>query len=254
MASGDKSELKIYSMGVVSEDKKTGSDLIKVAPMEKIPFFNGEISGQGEQYNVEAPDGSGVNRKSTSTSEATIVAKWVPFGGSNRMSAPDVTAGETVVLFTFADTNDYFWTTIFREPKLRKLEKVLYAYSNTPSGQTAFDMTTSYWVEVDTIGKSVTLHTSKNDGEPFSYDIKLDTRNGNFSLKDNVGNTIGLDSKNSQITLESLEKVSVSNKGGDSVSISSGKVAIKSSSISIEGNLTVKGNISASGSVHGTNI
>lgn len=254
MASGDSSELKLYSLGVVSEDKKTGSDFIKVAPMEKIPFFNGEISQQGEKYNVEAPDAGGVNRKSSVTSEATIVAKWTCLGGSNRVSAPDVCAGETVVLLTFADTNDYYWTTIFREPKLRKLEKVLYAFSNEPSGQKEFNKDTSYWFEIDTLTKAITLHTSKNNGEPFSYDIKLDTRNGNFSIKDNVGNSVGLDSKNSQITVESLEKISVKNKGGDSINISSGNVTVKSSSISIEGNLTVKGNISASGSVHGTNI
>ena len=254
MSDDNSSGFKVYSMGIVSEDKKTGSDIIKVAPMEKIPFFNGKISDHGEKYDTEAPDASGVKRKSNVTSEATIIAKWTPLGASNRISAPDVSAGETVTIYTFADTNDYYWSTVFREPKLRKLEKAMYAWSNTPSSETAFDKNSSYWCEVSTLDQSVTFHTSKNNGEPFSYDIKIDARNGNLSIVDNAGNTIKLDSKNSEINIESLDKVKVSNKSGDSINVTAGNITIKSTSVKIEGNLSVSGNIGASGSVHGTNI
>ena len=49
------SEFKFYSIGIVAEDKKVGSDYIKVSPREVLPFFNGNISEHGQDYKAEAP-------------------------------------------------------------------------------------------------------------------------------------------------------------------------------------------------------
>jgi hypothetical protein len=242
------SELKPYSTAILAEDKKTGSDYIKAWPVEVIPFYNGNIAEQGSDYKVEAPDASGVLKKSKVTSEATVVAKWIPIGGGNRMSAPDVCAGETVLLYKFADAEDFYWTTMTREPLLRKKEKVMYAYSNIDSSTKEFDKNSSYWFEVDTIGKKAQLHTSKNDGEPYAYDVIIDTKKGNLTITDSSGNVFKLDSANSELKVETLSKVTLANKGGDSFSISNGKVAIKTSgSLDISGKVAITGSLTVNG-------
>jgi phage baseplate assembly protein gpV len=75
------------------------------------------------------------------------------------------------VLFKFGDVDEYYWTTIFREPGIRRLENVIYAFSNLKSGLTEFDKNTSYWLQVDTIHKKVHLHTD-NKGEVIQIDAK----------------------------------------------------------------------------------
>lgn len=200
MSSSRESNLKLYSLGIVAVTKERGSDAIKVTPIEELTMTNKKLSEEKSNYKVEVPDAKGVKRASEVESDIMIVAKWIPFGHSNRMTPPDVVQGETVVLFRFGDTDEYYWTTIFREAKLRRTETVNYGYSNIPSGMVAFDKQTSYWFEVSTDEKHVKLHTSKNDGEPFEYDISIDTSTGKILIDDNTGNSIELNSAENTIT------------------------------------------------------
>lgn len=200
MSSSRESNLKLYSLGIVAVTKERGSDAIKVTPIEELTMTNKKLSEEKSNYKVEVPDAKGVSRSSEVESDIMMVAKWIPFGHSNRLTAPDVVQGETVVLFRFGDTDEYYWTTIFREAKLRRLETVNYGYSNIPGGMVAFDKETSYWFEISTEDKHVKLHTSKNDGEPFEYDITLDTGNGKLLIDDNIGNSIELNSAENTIT------------------------------------------------------
>lgn len=200
MSTERESGLKLYSLGIVAVTKEKNSDLIKVTPIEVLTLSNKKLSEEKNNYKVEMPDAKGIKRSSEIESESMLIAKWIPFGHSNRLTSPDVVAGETVILFRFADTEEYYWTTIFREPKLRRLETVNYGYCNIPQGLEPFDKQTSYWFEVSTDHKYIKLHTSKNDGEPYEYDITLDTEKGNLLIDDNAGNSIELNSAESTIT------------------------------------------------------
>lgn len=168
------SQLKPISLGIVLVDKPENSDIIDVFPSEQLPFTEGKLN----------------NRPDTK-----INATWIPFGQSNRGTSPDVVAGETVQLYRFADTEDYFWTTIFKEPSLRRLERVLYAWSNVPDKGVVQDKENSYFVEVSTKDKWIHVHTATNDGEKCGYDVLIDTKNGRFTLADTLENIINLDSE-----------------------------------------------------------
>ncbi len=182
-------------MGIVAKDKPTATDTISVMPIEHITDTKGDIN-QESDYESKAKDHKKVPNQSKSVSKNTIDATWIPLGGSNRISSPDVTAGETVLIFTYADTNEFYWTTYLREPSIRRLEKVMYGFSNMSSGarSDAFDRETSYWYEVDTMNKYTKIHTSDNDGEYTTYDITINTKDGNIEIKDGVGNFIYFDS------------------------------------------------------------
>lgn len=259
MSEERQSKYRFYSLGIVVEDKKDGNDFIKVTPIEEITMANGLISGVKSNYKVNTPDAKGVKRANNLEGDVTIIAKWAPFSESNRITSPDVRASETVMIFTFADTGEYFWIDLGREPKLRRLEKVCYAYSNKPSGLDPFDKDSSYWVEFNTKDKSVKLHTANNDGEPFAYDIAIDSKNGTINLTDNAGVTVTIDS-NTQIATWKLKKLVVDGDldvtGAMSVSkgITGGGGGSMTGTLNVDGPINATANITTVGEVHGTNI
>lgn len=227
------SKLKLYSLGIVLEAKERNSDVIKVMPIEELPQTNGMLSESSKKYDVSMPNSQGVKSKDKLESDSGIIAKWI-LGGGNRITAPDVQPSETVLIYRFADTDEYYWSLVFREPKLRKLETVNYSFSNLPSGMSEFDKDTSYWFEVSTHDKHVKLHTSKNDGEVYSYDIEINAADGNLIIKDDAGNNITLDSKNNQILLNTVAGASIDLNNGD-INIKCNNLNIEAKSMSMSG-------------------
>ena len=257
----------MYSLGVVAKDKPTETDVIVVMPIEHITDKNSDINEETD-YESKSKDHKKVPNQVKTVSKNTIEATWIPFGDSNRMSAPDVIAGETVMIFTYADTNEYYWTTMMREPGIRRLEKVLHGYSNLSSGARTdgFDRDTSYWHEVDTMNKYVKFHTSDNDGELTTYDITLNTKEGTLEVKDGIGNSIVMNSgegsltvtMNSKVTLKAPEIIldgAVTTTGTqlieDKATLKSGMAVSGGggSTVDIGGNLNVQGNGNFTGRV-----
>jgi cytoskeletal protein CcmA (bactofilin family) len=204
------SELKLYSLGIVTENKPEGTDYILVTPIEKISIQEaGYINDKERTYSSTLTDIDGKKDNQEIKGVNKVRAKWIPFGHSNRITAPDVRANETVVLFKFGDVDEYYWTTIFREPTIRRLENVVYAFSNLKSGLTAFDKSTSYWLQVDTIHKKVHFHTADNDGEVTCYDIDIDTKNGILIITDNKGEVIQIDTQNNTININTEKEINI---------------------------------------------
>lgn len=186
--------LKIYSLGIVVQPKVRGSDTIIVHPIEAMPMVKGNIGPDTRSISVSLPDQHGVPKNSEVKGGDTIKAKWIAYGDSNRESAPDVQPSETVLIFAYADTQDFYWTTIFREPMLRRLETVRRMYSNQPSGQVPYDDDTAYWTEVSTHDKRMQLQTAINDGEKALYNVDVNGGEGFFLVTDDFKNYLRIDS------------------------------------------------------------
>lgn len=195
------SKLRLYSLGVVVESKPPGTDYILVSPVEELSLQeSGLIKEQTHTFTGVKPNTQGSQFNTEHESKNYVRAKWVDISGGNRTTAPDVVSNETVLLLKYANVDEYFWCDFGREPLLRRLEDVLYSYSNLPTGVKAYDKKTSYWVHVSTRDKFVHLHTADNDGEFTTYDVRIDTKNGRLDIKDGVGNLIELDSAQGRIT------------------------------------------------------
>lgn len=206
------SGLKLYSLGIVLAAKIRGKDTIIVDPIEHLSMSHGELDEGSTSVKVESVDRQGVSRASQVEQTSSIEAKWLPLGNSNRELAPDVQNGETVLLFKYQDTDEFYWTTIFREPMLRRLETVRHSYSNQPSGRTPYGDDTSYWVEVSTHDKQIRLHTSTNDGEAAGYDLTFDTGSGTLTIQDDMDNVVVLNSVLGELTADIREKVVINTK------------------------------------------
>lgn len=197
----DTSNLKLYSLGIVVHDKAVNNDYIDVCPIEQLSMqTSGLISDNNQTFQSKLKDSNGKGFHAEINSTNYVSAKWLAIGASNRSTAPDVYKSETVFIWKFGDTDEYYWSTIFREPSIRRQETVLFSFSNLKAGLQAFGLDTSYWALVDTRNKRIQLHTSTNDGESAGYDVLFDTKNGIFSLSDTNGNQLVLDSVNGDLT------------------------------------------------------
>ena len=236
------SQLRLYSLGIVVEDKPVGSDFVMVSPIEVLNIQpGGSIKESSTKFEGTLKNTSGKNFATEMSSTNYIKAKWLPLGNSNRITSPDVVKNETIVLFKFGDVDEYYWTTIFREVELRRQETVLYGFSNLKSGISAFDKSTSYWLEVDTKKKSVKFHTAMNDGEHTEYDIQIDTKQGTFLLTDKKGNKFFLESQKEKFTVYANKQIDV--QAGQVINV-------KAPTINLEGNVNIKGNVSTVGNTN----
>lgn len=241
------SNLRIYSLGIVTKDKTPLDDFIEVCPIEKFSIQESGLIDEKEK--VSKSNLKDTNNKGFSTevkSKTVVKAKWFPLGVSNRTTAPDVYKNETVILFKFADVNEYYWTVLFREPNIRRLETVLHSYSNKRSGLDAFDSNSSYWFLIDTRNKSIKLHTSNNDGEYTTYDFILDTKNGSLTIKDGKNNSVVLNSPSDTITVNTNNNVTIN--AASSVVVNSPNITLNGN-VTITQNLSVLGNSSSSGNL-----
>ena len=190
------SGLRFYSLGIVAVDKLPDDYYIQVTPMESLPLAEGNLKDAISSLNHSLPDAQGVVTTVSISTKMTIPAKWSGLFFDNRATAPDVCQGEKVILTKFGDAEQIYWSTAEFNPQQRKKETVCYVFSNEPKPSNHNEVTkdNSYWFEVDTRGKTITLHSSANDGEVTEYDIVIDTAAGTLSVVDGLGNTVILDS------------------------------------------------------------
>ncbi len=207
------SKIKFYSLGIVGENKKISSKEVEVTPIEEMPMLDGELAPVAVDYKSKAVDKLGSSYETTVETTTTIKAQWLPMGAANRITAPDVRRGEMVILYKFGDTDKYFWNTLNEDIKLRKLETVIYAFSATTNEASEINDKNYYFIEISTHKRLITLHTSKDNGEPFGYDIQLDTGNGKLVITDDAGNYILLDSSLTQIMLRNVDESTFDMKG-----------------------------------------
>lgn len=246
----ERSLLRAYSLGIVLEDKEGESDMIKVSPIEQLSLFKGELSQQKLNYDVKLPDAQGIKREEHIEGGSEIIAKWI-FSSGNRITAPNVKKNESVLIYKFADTDEFYWEIFMREPSLRRLEHVNYSFSNLPNGVNPYDKNSSYWFEISTREKYIHLHTAKNNNELFEYDIKIDTANGNIIITDDIDNNFTLDSKNKVITINhtsghkielNSSSVIMNESGGASITLNGGDITISCNNLNFNtGNTVITG-------------
>ena len=223
-------KLHMSSVGIVAEDRKINSNIIKVYPIEYLPNFDGELIPTEASLNSAGVDLNDNEYSVTLNVTNVIEANWLSLA-TNRETAPDVVKGEQVILWSYADAEGYYWTSMGRDDNLRKLETVVYTFSDIPnnSGEQIKGQNNQYTVEVSTHGKHITVKTCKNDKEPFAYTLQINAKDGCVFLTDDASNFIILDSKNTNIkaknkngTVMSLNKSDMHISAPNNIDIKSG--------------------------------
>ena len=200
------SALRIYSLGRVANNKELNTDVISVVPIESVPFMDGELVSMPFEQETQGTDAQGGSYNLKVTTDTAVQAKWLASSNSNRRTAPDVRRGERVLLWTYADTNEYWWTDMNLDSNLRKLETVVFQISATQDEATDSQLPENcYYIELSSHKKLITLQTSKANGEFATYACQFNLGEGRVVLTDELGNSFMLNSKETALELENAE-------------------------------------------------
>jgi hypothetical protein len=200
------SGLRIYSLGIVANNKELTSEEISVVPIESTPFADGELVSVPFDQETSGEDASGGSYNVKVTGDVAIRAKWLRGSEGNRRTPPDVRRGERVLIWCFADSNEYWWTALNMDLHLRKLETVVFQISAT-SDEDADPQAVenSYYIEMSSHKKMITLQTSKANDEKCVYVVQLNMAEGKAILCDELGNSVLVNSTDTVIELENAE-------------------------------------------------
>lgn len=242
---------------MVGNNKAIGSKVVEVTPTEWLPMHDGEMVSNPEKMEHKTNDVNGVQTEGAIITDQVIEATWMP-AGTNRLTAPDVRRGVHVELWASADDDKYYWKSMGLDDNLHKLETIIFGISNTTDESiTELTPEVMYWMEFSTHSKKIAISTSKSNGEPYLYEIFLDTEKGEFTVTDDIGNFINLQSKINLIHLQNAmgtfvkldqkdikayapkdidaqAKINIQIKAGQNMNLEAGK------------NLTAKGGVLAS--------
>lgn len=261
------SALGFFSLGTVVNT--TGGDTIEVCALEKTPLVNGMLKKNIETIKVnDMPDALGIKRSGSSTVKDTVTAEWLPLGDSNRVTAPNVEAGERVMIFRLADTEKYYWMTIRNDYSIRRGESVKWRFGNMTRKEDKLKPATdnnSHWFEFNGIGGAITLHTSKNKGEAVIFDMAFDLRKGTWALMDDRRNYIKTNNAKDAIEINFCKKITLKDLRGnfivvdslkDTITITANKKIVldvpqaeTTKDLEVKGNLKVNGSLGVNGGI-----
>lgn len=203
-------ELRPYARGMIAVNKSLSNNEADVTPIEILPQLAGELNANTEVSKHKGIDADGNTYEVEVTNGTTLRCKWLPCG-SNRTTAPDVRRGERVLIYKYADADIYYWTELGLDDHLRRLETVIYRFSNIPDGLSDDELTDEncYFISISTHMGMIEIATSKSNGEEYEYKIQLNTKESIFLITDNIENYIQLESAENRITIENADKTKV---------------------------------------------
>lgn len=201
-----------YAVGIVIEDNLDNLEDIKVFPIELLYTDGGDLNENiilnttmKSRYLEIDPD---VKSPKYEDSEEIIefdktkylIAKWKK--DNNKITPPNVCKGEKVIVYRYSNRDEYYWDVEYTDLTLRKEEHSVVTYSDKPNLDEEEDpINDRYTITVSTRDKYISIHTTDKYGEFTTYDIKLDTKEGNLNIKDGRKNSITLDSKQSGLLI-----------------------------------------------------
>lgn len=236
MSQANASQMHFYSVGLVAANKLLDSKDIEVVPIEQTPYLSGELSDNVTELNAPVNTASGDNKEVNVKNTASIQATWLPLGQVSRKTAPDVRRGEKVQLLRFGDADKYYWIEMEESAKLRRLETVVFAFSNNSKENETDSADSTYYLEVSTHRKILHIHTSKSDKEPFAYDVQINAKDGKLIITDDANNTLYLDSQARKWNIRNTDGSYIDMDKSDMSFFAANSISFKTNSFSIESN------------------
>lgn len=235
--------LRPYSIGSAAANIQVGQTTLEVFPSEKLPYTDGEVTDAVSTYTTTGVDSKGSHYSNSVKSSNAITAKWL--SRDPWLKFPGlVRRGELVQIWRLGDTDQYYWELLGTTNHLRRRDILLLVISNTiDESVTELTPENSYFFEFNTVDKHITLSTNDNDGEACRYVVQLNTKDGNFSISDSVGNAILLDSLKELIMLKNtanshvtLAKTKITIEALDSILIRTKLLDVQTQETKMTGN------------------
>lgn len=197
----DQSVFRRVGVGYAAQDLNDGLHDLEVLNVEWFGYSSGTLDEGVTKLTYTGVDISGKTHEVTVEASITIKAKWQA-AQNNRMVPPRVVKGERVEIYQVSDTDQYYWRSMGVDEHLRKNDSVVLGVANKKERTTEpLDDSNTYYAIIDSKNKVVKLHTGTSDGEPYAYDVQIDTKVGNLLITDDVGNSVHINSSESRVEL-----------------------------------------------------
>lgn len=237
--------IRPMSIGIVAENKPLDSKLIDVLPIETLNLMDGELHAETTELKSSGLKEDGTTYTVSVEMGATLEAEWL--GETNRATSPDVRRGEQVMIYRTGDSDKYYWRSMGRDDDLRRLETIIYRVSGLPDNvDEEITDENSYYLEVSTHEKTITIRTSQRNDEHCIYTMQFDPGNGQFTVDDDLGNFIQIDTAKTTIhvvnadgSLMEINKKKIHINADESISLATKQFHLETKTLLIESGLMV---------------
>ena len=178
-----KSKLQQFSLGAVVDgydieklkDKETRDEeitkSIEIYPIEHLSQLDGDLSDV-DVVTLKVKDLHNNRISNTITKQKTLSCHWVAMGKYNRVTPPIVNKGETVMIYRYADTDEFYWDSLFIADDLRQGEYVGHKWYSTYEK--------SYDLIIDGLNNVVTFTSPEK--APYKFKYTIDAEKGIYSF------------------------------------------------------------------------
>lgn len=189
------SVLKLYSFGRAAANLQKGQKELEVIPIEQLSHLDGEVTDNITTLTSKGSDKDDNQYQVQVEAGNSVKAKWLS-RNPNRPYPGLIRRGDELLLWRVGDTDQYYWEETGASGNKRRLDVYVLAISNTKNEEAdALTPQNSYFLEINTVDKIIALVTNKSDGEPYAYNLQLNTKDGALIFTDDVQNSFQLDSK-----------------------------------------------------------
>ena len=205
----EQSVFRRVGIGYAAQDLPENTHNLEILNVEWFGYSSGELDENTTKLEYTGVDASGKTQQVMVEASITIKAKWHP-AQNNRMVPPHIVKGERVEIYQVADTDQYYWRSLGADEHLRKNDVMVVGLANKSKRDAEpLDHTNTYHMAVDTKNKLVSLRTNKSDGEPYAYDVQINSKEGSVVIADDVGNEISIQSKDAKLEFKNATGSSV---------------------------------------------
>ena len=221
----DGSNFRVY-WGYASADKALDSRKLNVYCPELFPSASGMLDNTTRQESVELMDIFQNPIQTRIQTTNSLEAEYFDMT-SNRQYPPDVRKGEAIMIIQYSNDPKYYWYSSGRSDDLRTEERLRWSIAATKAVSKQLDDSNSYYIEFNSIEKTLHLHTSKANGELHTYDWLFDLKTGTVSFYDDIGNEIEMVSDDYRISMKNGKGAQLTVNGEDVLIMAPRDIIIK---------------------------
>ena len=264
MTNDEQSKFKLYSMGMAAGNVEFGQRELEVIPIEDLSQLDGEVNDMQDTLTSKGQDREGNEYQTKQTTSHSIKAMFLS-EDANRPYPGMVRRGEKVLIYRVGDTDKFYWKPMGLEDNVRRSDVYIVAVPNSgKENENSRAADSSYYYEINTVDKLITIATNKNDGEGYAYTIQINAKEGAVSIQDDAGQFIQLVSKEQRCIMANasgseikIEKSKALISAKDEVEINTNNLKVNAKSTTFTGSSwSVKASAEFTGSLksNGVNV
>lgn len=187
----DTESFVIIGVGTVTENKPHGDWYAEIFLLEKAQLAEEEVNSKDKNiYTLNLPNGT--KKQISLENNNKVKAKWLNLGHPDRLTPPDLTINQHVLVYQKPGYDEYYWIKLFSEKELNLQEEVTYGWmARNESDKAEVDpgyLEHMYLLALSTLKGQITFRTTDANNEKSTYKFMMDTKEGKVSLQDKQNN------------------------------------------------------------------